>query len=334
MNTVTEGGLIQYAKNAESKYEEEKAKEKTTLDDYSTKIEDVATANWTQDKTTVTNSKITVDVGDYVDYEANVDGYNDTMGWRVLGAEGGNLLLVSASNVVSRLTLSGAEDYNLIETKNGKLNLACEPYKNEEYAQQARSINIDDLNRVTGYNPQKTGNEKIYGEGNINQYNNLVTYNLIKDDSGAVTGVGYESSVITSNSNIKSFRKIGESENITESYKERSTFYAYYPETLTTDKNGNKVGLEIGSKAYDALFNNTSYDEGKGYWLASNCVRNKAGWCEYMTRDMADGLISGSYMWFTDSGNKVGTEGVRAVIVLKTGIKLKPNGTNSWTLSK
>ena len=101
---------------------------------------------WVQNKTEVTkklkSGTVTLNVGDNYTYDCGVEGY--TGAWKVLGAENGKLLIMSTENV-GTLTLEGKNGYN-----NGisKLSEMCEPY-----GRNARSITVEDINRVTGYNP-------------------------------------------------------------------------------------------------------------------------------------------------------------------------------------
>ena len=110
---------------------------------------------WTQTGTTVTNGVLTLDVGDYIDYKAGVEGYTDTNGWRVLGAEDGEILIVSANNVVNEFQLGSEEDIATakedFETGVSKLDAVCEAYGNGDKATGVRSINGDDVDRVAEY---------------------------------------------------------------------------------------------------------------------------------------------------------------------------------------
>ena len=114
---------------------------------------------------------------DYVDYKSEVEGYQDENGWSVLGEEDGKLLLLSTYLINNEYVLNGAKDY-LNDTGIKKLNTECEKYGNGLYAIGARSIEAEDVDRITGYNPQKTGNGEIYNKDKIDEYGNEVTYKI------------------------------------------------------------------------------------------------------------------------------------------------------------
>ena len=78
--------------------------------------------------------------------------------WKVLGAEKGKLLIMSTIDV-GTLTLSGKEGYN---TGISKLNAMC-----ATYGKNSRSITVEDINRVTGYDPTNTGTGTKYEVGNV-----------------------------------------------------------------------------------------------------------------------------------------------------------------------
>ena len=111
---------------------------------------------WTQSKTTVTNGAVTLNVGSKVSgYEAN--GVSD---WYILGAKDGKLLITTDRNVTT-VTLSGQEGYvNGIAT----LNVTAEAYTDGNFAEgKARTIDVEDVNRVTGYDP----NVAKYNDGTM-----------------------------------------------------------------------------------------------------------------------------------------------------------------------
>ena len=64
---------------------------------------------------------------------------------------------MSTANV-GTLELSGEEGYN---TGVSKLNELC-----TKYGTNARSITVEDINKVTGYDPKNQGDGTVYGAGN------------------------------------------------------------------------------------------------------------------------------------------------------------------------
>ena len=92
-------------------------------------VDSSSSANWTQDKTTVTNGDITLEVGSRITgYEAN--GISD---WYVLGAEEGRLLITTKS-CSEEVKLKGREGYTHgVEI----LNNVAKKYTNSIYAEES-----------------------------------------------------------------------------------------------------------------------------------------------------------------------------------------------------
>ena len=163
--------------------------------------------NWVYDHNTqtVTKGSLTLKIEDYVIDKGTqaVSGFDGK--WRVLGAENGQLLLVTATyyapfeedeekgivkspySFISEycLNLTGLDGWN-----NGVniLNSIGATYNNNRL-EKGRSITVDDINKITGYNPKnvgvndpnQTGIGTPYGNGEIDQYKNKVTYTLEND---------------------------------------------------------------------------------------------------------------------------------------------------------
>ena len=160
-----DNGIIKSAQNAQNKMDQAVENDLKEINELSNYLDEImknkesggssggdtpTTPNeWTQNKTKVTNGITTYTVGDNYTYNCGVSGY--TGGWKVLGAENGKLLIMSTVDI-GTLQLSGKDGYN-----NGitQLNNMCKPY-----GANARSIKVEDINRVTEYDPNRTGNEK------------------------------------------------------------------------------------------------------------------------------------------------------------------------------
>ena len=215
------------------------------------------TGNWTQNKTSVTNGTTTYTVGDDYTYDCGVSGYTGV--WKVLGAENGKLLIMSTVDV-GTLQLSGKDGYN---TGVSKLNEMCAPY-----GKNARSIKVEDINRVTGYDPTNQGDGTVYCAGQFTEYGNKVTYTA--SGSSATNGQNYTGSI--SYYEHPDGKKIG-TDNVT-SITVESTSYYYYPYSLTTSSSttGECKGIATDSSAYKLLFRNADDSANCCYWLASSYV--------------------------------------------------------------
>ncbi len=236
------------------------------------------------------------------EYECGVDGY--TGSWKVLGAENGKLLIMSTVDV-GTLQLSGKEGYN---TGISQLNTICAPYGTE-----ARSITVEDINRVTGYDPTKQNNNTKYGAGEFYEYGNKVTYTA--SGSSATNGKTYTSAI--SKYEHPDGRILGQ--NDVTSIQVESTYYYYYPSTLTTSdgEQTGEIGISKTIPAYKLLFRKADDTANCSYWLASSCVNAGSRDSYFGLRYVYSGGFVNYYgLWNSRGGALSGSCGVRAVVPL------------------
>lgn len=261
---------------------------------------------WVQNKTVVTkklkSGTKTYNVGDDYTYDCGVEGY--TGGWKVLGAERGKLLIMSTVDV-GTLQLSGKDGYN---TGVSKLNAMCAPY-----GKNARSIKVEDINRVTGYDPTNQGDGTVFGAGQFYEYGNKVTYTA----SGSSGSNGQIYSGVLSNNQYEhpDGRKIG-TDNVT-SITVEHTGYNYYPYSLTTSNSttGECKGIATDSSAYKLLFRKADDSANCDYWLASSYVDAYSNISSFGLRDVSlGGLVYYSNLWLSNGNANNPSFGVRAVV--------------------
>ena len=330
-----DNGLIKRAEEAGDYYANDTAYTDESLANVDAYIADVL-GEWRYDEEgNVTNGEVTLAIGDYVDYdcttadavyesqEAN-NGYGlqtftaseYQYGWRVLGAdeETGELLLLAEDFVPLEggrtNSTSGRTEFYLkgqAGYQNGinELNNICAIYGNGEGATGARSITVDDINKITGYNPE----EAKYGAGNLYEYGNKVTYywdgtnypyyrasngledNLTASHNNSTYGnsfywydeeSGWQSSPYTADATTESMQEITTLE---------SNYYSY---------SGNSEGLDTNSPAYKMLFTNSStgaYSSNAGttsqfwYWLGSPYVDAYSNCTGFGLRRVDYGLV-------------------------------------------
>lgn len=262
------------------------------------------TGNWTQNKTSVTNGTTTYTVGDDYTYDCGVSGYTGV--WKVLGAENGKLLIMSTVDV-GTLQLSGKDGYN---TGISQLNTMC-----AQYGTNARSIKVEDINRVTGYDPTNQGDGTVFGAGKFYEYGNKVTYTA--SGSSATNGKTYTGSISYEHPDG---RKIG-TDNVT-SITVESTAYYYYPYSLTTSSSttGECKGIATDSPAYEMLFgkaSDTSDGSGNAFWLASSYVYAGSDYSDFGLRGVySAGRVIGYSLWSSRGLTNGPSLGVRAVVSL------------------
>lgn len=142
---------------------------------------------WVETAEGICNGRVTVHIGDYINYDhtngatitsltsyLNENGYGDqvfnlqsyTGKWRVLGVENGELLLISSDVIApdsggyidteneEHFCLSGQAGYENVVTE---LNKICKFYGQGKHATGARNLTVEDINKITGYNPNNVG---------------------------------------------------------------------------------------------------------------------------------------------------------------------------------
>ena len=295
---------------------------------------------YNHDLQTVENDKLTLKIGDYVNTTPyTVDGKQFDGKWRVLGEENGQVLLVSANNVnfqgsyeVSGIYVIQLKGSNGIDNEIVRLNTISAKFADGTKTEKGRSIKVEDINKITGYNPKESRLDKndltkkgVYGKDTINQYGNTVTYSIKSD--GKVWYKGDQVFKTETQSNETQFRTPGTSNNITNSFTIKSTGYNYYVQTLGTFKPSdvasgqNMEGLSIDSPAYNMLFGpQLSW----AYWMASEDVFVKDGYVRWglMAAGKSSSGASVSIQWLWNSNGWESTLGVglRPVVSLKSNI--------------
>ncbi|MBP3830986.1 MAG: hypothetical protein ILA02_01200 [Clostridia bacterium] len=329
--------------------------ELTTKDEkYKIKLSDIYNGKvenrWEYDHAlqTVENGNLTLKIGDYVNTTPYiVDGKQFDGRWRVLGEENGQVLLVSANYVdfegsteqsgVPVMTLQGS---NGIDNEIAKLNNLGAKFADGTKTEKGRSIKVEDVNRITGYDPTDARLDKndltkkgLYGKDETYQYGNNVTYTIKSD--GEVWYKGDQAVTTEKSSDYTKFIKLGESSNITEPFTVKSTYYNYYPETLgnfqgsAVTSGQNMEGISTSSPAYDMLFKPQS---NISYWLASPCVNTYAGigyWALFIVSRR--GTVDGGSLWRSNNGSYSCTYGVRPAVALKSTITPTLKSTDETT---
>lgn len=368
-NILGDNGIIARAKEAKNKTNESNIQEENILQE----IEDWANSvdGWKDNgDRTFDKNGVTLKVGDYLNYvpesgksyisptgtyqeeeyervpevleqgsgystEQTFNTSDYTGGWRVLGVERGKLKIISADSVKD-FTLRG---YSGATYGEQELDSACAIFGTGEYAVNARSMNADDVNKITGYNPNNVGvydpeqigiGIKCY-DGKLYEYGNEVTYTWGSTE-GAISATGSENTAIVKNdtynasihstygfnyhNNFKwTSSKYAKEETIC---KIKATDYFYYPNTLTTSSIGNAEGtIGENSKEYSTIFCNSN-NKKINYWLASSFIHtgtlNAAFGLYYVD---SEGYIGRRGLNFSYGRASSFTIGVRPIVLLK-----------------
>lgn len=243
----------------------------------------------------------------------------NTNGWRVLGIdeETDEILLISADIVE---TTDNGNFYLRGQTGAEwgvkELNDICAIYGEGKGASRARSINVDDINKITGYDPDMA---QCF-DGQIYEYGNEVTYtknasNISYQDTLNNKSGTFSSSTIFRyyDEGSKLWKTLTQGDNI----KLRSTEYYYYPNTLTTSSSGNTVGISTDSSEYEILF------ERKEYWLASPYVFTNSSYAYFGLRGVFDSHVSRYRLFYSNCNADDNTDcGVRPIVSLESNINI------------
>ena len=239
---------------------------------------------------------------------------NTDVTWKYLGLnENGKIEIIadlSSSNTVdinSKITLSEKGGY-----LNGPriLNEACKKLYSVDGVGTARSMDIDDVNKILGY----TGEKGAY----MDSHNNYVP------TQNALTIGEIES-------------KLGMTllERSTPDGKDLKTYYSdYYTinKGSDLDKMANPENVEL------------VYNSKNAYWLASSCVYAdflggytyiSGGGAGYNVRDVGYSNVGASMLYNSDNGKRTVTYAIRPIVELDSSVSLTKDTTteNTWKIN-
>ena len=304
----------------------------------------------------VTNGEVTLQTGDYITYNANDKGeytytatpektgtnsgeeqifsssYETT--WRLLGVEhtakGDCLMLVPTKSIQSvnstglTLVSQTGYQYGIEELEN-----ICKIYGNGTGASYSRAMKIEDINEITGYDPQNTGDGTVFREGTVNEYG----INVEVTRTTYATGTLKFSNGLEKEYNYAPFRYFNENREwitpeIGETVTLTNTYYTYYPSTLTELSTGEEKGIGKDTREYEMIFSGS-----KSYWLASSYELG-GGTQDYIS--YAYGLFNIGFnyvrscrdnylMYAFGSGGRI-TKDVMPIIYLNNDVKLQKTG--------
>ena len=322
----------------------------------------------------------TIEVGDYVDYDPTLEAnasdltytstadktgtnsdqeFNATTyksagyGWRILGVKNGKIRLISEEFIGpgkdKEIYIGSRTYYNLKGQKgyiNGieELNKISAIFGHGKGAEKAKSITVEDIKGITGYNPETAK----YNQGDWNEYGNKVTYTKegeTKLSSSATNGQKWSGTQNTFNyydKTNKTFKALtsGSTEITSTSY-----YYAsaqVNSSFLTGEVNSD--GTMNTTSVYQMLFGGTSVENDRLirnftsrkkaiYWLASdyaNANNNNVNWG---LRNVNDGDVDGLCLCSSYEYQDSRSYGVRPVVSLKSDVSLEWNETaKEWKI--
>ncbi len=311
---------------------------------------------WTQtDKLTVEKGNIKLEIGDKINYidKAGTNGSELYFGeWKVLGAENGKILIVSATNVTTK-TLGSETDSKVSQDAyvNGikYLNDVCAPYGTGNGANGAKCVAMKDVARLVG--DELVGisfnDDPLFAAGQIIKYywdsDNFPYYISTSGESGNLSD--------TRNIEITDFasftwydgtawRTAKKDQSATDSKRIliQSDGVAAKIENIGYELANGSDGIRNlkvkNEKAYNAMFEHT-----EDFWLADKIVDSYWG-PEYGFRGISFpsepnvAYVSTSILTvFNASGWSADWErGVRVIVELDENVNLSGSSTNGWNI--
>ena len=302
------------------------------------------TVGWTDNgNDTFTKGDVTVKVGDPVNYDEGKDysttvkeeksGYSrnqtfktEELGWRVLGINtNGELELISDNPTSSTLYLGGEKGY--LNAKEVLNNMCNELYGKGEHTTGARSLNVEDINKLANYDPTKN---REYGE--IWKYRfptsgKYMQYKRTKADGTLVkdwTDIEY--------SMYAKFIMPGEKETISADNRNDtgiSLEYTYYYYSVA-DKV--KQTTRYGKKMSDIISNGITGGNDVTQWLASTGIVCGTSGANAQVRCVGENVRGNALLYSGGDSANIYLY-VRPVVTLEYGIQLSGNSNDGWTIN-
>ena len=297
------------------------------------------TVGWTDNgNDTFTKGDVTLKVGDIVNYDEGT-GYSTTvdksqsghdtnqayttkdLGWRVLGLSAkGEIELISDNPINSSLCLSGEEGY--LNAEDILNNMCNELYGQGEHVTGARSLNVEDINKLGNYDPRT---ESGYGDIWTYRFPTSEKYMQYKRTKADGTVVMDWKNITDKYYQI--FRVPGE-KNIGKNDTGRSVEYTSYSYTVA-DKVKQTTSDE--KKMSDIILNGTGVTA-VNQWLASRCVYCGSNYAGFDVRRV-DSDVTASLLYYSNGKPNSISCRVRPVVTLKSDIQLNGNSNDGWTIN-
>jgi len=325
IQAITNDGILNYAENAKSEYEFAQEDEEKRLENLVTDIDENVPGGSGEIKEIISKLKI----GDKVAYNEE---YSETkkstvdsnfvmkdMEWRILDIEeDGTIELISTQPTTSKLTLSGEDGWLNAETK---LNTLC----NELYANgtgvTARSLNVDDVDKLAGVLTEADKVACTSSYGSLWRYK----YDSSEIKSSKLTGDTWSNYVSTGHTK---FKEPGENEinsgNPIESEQKYTHYYYTVSNKITqTTSDGISMAHLITQGLNDS--NTAASGEYKDQWLSSRgiyCDDTKASFL--VRRIQSDWLNNGNMdhveLWSSYGGANTFDAVVRPVVSISARV--------------
>ena len=328
-------GIIKHAEKATEAYSAAQSNETEYLthtegemDKYAGGSGASAGAAWTDNGDgTISKGTVTAQIGDYINYDCGAsetnkltywsfganNGYTDygSQGfeitsnpkWKILGINDNGNILITTSDPVQTKKNKAFYLYGKTGYMNGQdeLDAISEIFGHGSHAEGARSMTVEDVNKITGYIPP-TPTKYTYTK---------------KDDDGKI----YRNDATSS--------RFSEYWYYEEEWKELATgatspeiAATHYTYTIGTSDNGQKMlrYKDNGSTAAD-------------YWLTSRAITCEKDRAVYGLREVVDGMVYFGELYHSYHHDSLNSHGVRPVVTLASDVSLEYDSTNNiWKI--
>jgi len=296
------------------------------------------------------------EIGDCINYDSP-QRTDEICDWRILGAsENGELEAVTkitsteeglfSCEINKDATATSTPGYDKGEEQ---LATCAETFADGNIGLTARSITVEDINRLTGYSPMNVGVKDSYNvgtyyeEGTLREYLNEITFSWGPGQTGTSLFVTSSNGVSIEKFTPPNFYPLNEAvynkfDSQPRTFTYTRDYYSYYPTTLTsTNDESASVGLSTSSKAYKMLFENTNQDMYE-YWLANKYIDIKPTSYEpvinWGMRIVSGKRITGITFWDSKNGMVSGVTGnanVKPVVNISNDMVIEVGETDLTT---
>ena len=273
--------------------------------------------NWVQEGNTITKGNQTLKIGDYYNYDETNNGKEKELidvKWRVLGVEDGNLLIMSTSSV-GEVILGEKDDLELSQKDYvdgvNKLNELASNYAKGKNAISARSINMDDINKITNYDYTK------FFSGDIGEYGNEVTYYWNGEPNPYFEGKNGKVGNLSNTHNMFVWydgnwhteqRKEATKENPIKITTLKSNFYAYDNSNIDGE-----VILAKDTNEYKMLFTD-ELNEKNTYWVATPFISTVKQFAGYGYPIVKGDTVNYTYLVYSMGVSRTNSANLRVVV--------------------
>ena len=294
---------------------------------------------WIQEGLTVRKGNIVLTIGDDITYkyDETVEGVKQGIKWKVLGASDKGELLIMSTTDIAQIQFGDPAKTDLEKCQNDWLTAVdtldefCEPYIHGKSVTDARSIRIEDVDKITGYDKTEYGKDQLYKYG----AEVVFTHNGTNKPSYELKGISNSKGILeNSHSNFYYFNG--------------NEFLVLNTATgIITSKNGDVIktitngeeivtlqnnywsyvaNMDTKTKAYTMIFKDAKY------WLASAGTALTGKMFGYVINAVYDGMAVAVGIWkSTGSANDGLNIGVRAVVSLSPDIQPVGSSVNGWS---